>query len=239
MASLSLKGLIMNLRYVSITGADDKTAISDLEALQQEFALLEVAILYFPERDGYARNPLKPWREALYASRVKQKAMHLCGSGINRLADGHAELIEEIQHFNRIQINLKPQYASVELVEKLVQVVQSFPKIEFITQYNDANQDYFKFWNFVANHNYLFDASLGKGLAPESWQAPVAGKSCGYAGGLSDSNIMDNMVKINAVTGDKPVWIDMESGVRTHDELDLNKVRSVLKQVAQFQNRKP
>lgn len=227
----------MNLRYVSITGADDKVAIADLEALQAEFPLLEVAILYFPERDGYARNPLKPWREALYASQVKQKSMHLCGSGINRLADGHAELIEEIQNFNRIQINLKPQYANVELVEKLVRVVEQFPQIEFITQYNEANRDYFKFWNPVANHNYLFDASLGKGLAPEQWLAPVAGKSCGYAGGLSDTNIMDNLVKINAVTGTEPVWIDMESGVRTHDELDLKKVISVLKQVVQFQNR--
>ena len=226
----------MNIQYVSLTGADDKTDIKELEQFSAEFPKYECAILYFPERDGLARNPSLAWREKFYASSVKQRALHVCGSGINQLAEENPQLLSEIQNFNRVQINLKPQYASVPLVEQLVKVVTKLNHINFITQYNEVNQDYFRFWNPVSNHSYLFDASLGKGKTPETWQPPVAGKFTGYAGGLSDSNILENLHKIAPLTGNTAVWIDMESGVRTNDEFDLAKARRVLEITKNFQH---
>lgn len=219
----------MNIQYVSLTGADDKISIESLRQLSQQYPLVEWAILMFPEREGLARNPSKVWRERLYQEKLPQTALHLCGSAINRFAEKNSELLKEIEQFKRVQINLKPQWATPELTQDLVKVVELFPQIEFITQYNEANKDYFKYWTEVKNHAYLFDGSLGKGVSPEQWQAPILGKRCGYAGGLNPDNLQQEMNKIAQVTKGQTIWIDMETGLRTKDEFDLIKVEKVLK----------
>lgn len=224
----------MKLRYISLTGADDKTDISLLENFSEHFPLFECAILMFPERDCLARNPSLMWRKKFYQSSVKNRALHLCGSAIEKFANKDKLLLNEINQFQRVQINLKPQYASVALVEALVKVVKENPHIEFITQHNSVNTQYFPYWNDVQNHSYLFDASLGKGVAPETWPTPVEGKRCGYAGGWNPLNTVDNLNKIAQVAGNKAVWGDMESGVRTNDELDKEKCLIVLQDSHQW-----
>ena len=52
----------MNLRFVSLTGADDKVSITRLEQFTEQYPLFEAAILMFPERDSLARNPSREWR---------------------------------------------------------------------------------------------------------------------------------------------------------------------------------
>lgn len=224
----------MKLRYISLTGADNKVNIKDLEQLSDKYPLFECAILMFPEREGKSRNPTIDWREQFYASKVKNRAIHLCGSIINKLADRDEALIKELTNVQRVQINLKPQWSSDELVTKLVEVVKSLPQIEFITQYNENNRPYFKYWDSISNHSYLYDASLGKGLAPEDWSAPVLGKRTGYAGGLSPSNIQEQLCKIAKVAESTPIWVDMESGVRTDDNFDLEKAEDVLSITTDF-----
>jgi phosphoribosylanthranilate isomerase len=55
----------------------------------------------------------------------------------------------------------------------------------------------------------------------------------GYAGGLGPDGIEDSIDAIQAVTGSAPVWIDMESRVRTEGYLDLKKCRVVASAVAE------
>lgn len=226
----------MNLRYISLTGADDQVNISHLESFSKRYPLFECAILMFPERDSLARNPSKAWREKFYQSTVKNRAIHLCGSAINKLANEDQELLGELQYVGRVQINLKPQWASVELVQQLIKVVEKYPQIEFITQHNELNIPYFQYWDKVSNHSYLYDASLGKGLAPEIWLAPIENKATGYAGGMNNDNVLANVIKIAKVSGQTPVWIDMETGIRTNDEFDLGKAEKVLALVTQYVN---
>lgn len=224
----------MKLRYISLTGADDQVKIEDLEWLSKTYPLFECAILMFPEREALARNPSKAWREKFYQSSVKNRAIHLCGSAINKLANEDQELINELQHVGRVQINLKPQWASVELVQQLISVVQKYPQIEFITQHNELNTEYFQYWDKVANHSYLYDASLGKGLAPNEWLAPLEHKSTGYAGGMNNDNVVANLIKIFQKAGQTLVWIDMETGIRTNDQFDLWKCENVLARVTEY-----
>lgn len=218
----------MKLKYVSLTGADDKTSIQTLKDMEHVFPLVEWAILMFPEREGLNRNPSPAWREDFYQANVKQCALHVCGSAIEKLAAQQDDLLEEIQNFDRVQINLKPNRATPELVSQLVQVVKAHPHIQFITQHNENNRPYFSYWQEVENHAYLFDASLGKGVAPELWQEPIKGKFCGYAGGLSPEVLSSELLKIAQVTKNQTIWIDMETGLRTNDEFDLEKVLKVL-----------
>jgi phosphoribosylanthranilate isomerase len=223
----------MIIDKISFTGADDKTDISHLEALQFKYPGIEWALLYFPERDGAARNPTLSWREKFYQAKLTS-AMHLCGSGINQFAEGNSQLLHEIEQFQRIQINLKPRWASPELVDSVIKQCEKFPQIQFITQHNPDNIAYIPLWQELKNHGFLFDASLGKGLSPEVWPSPVAGKDCGYAGGLSPENIRVELAKIKRTVNNSnydskyKIWIDMESGVRTNDEFDLSKVQSIL-----------
>lgn len=224
----------MDIQYISLTGADNNTAICSLEKIQAMYPKTEWAILMFPEREGDHRNPTKPWRESFYKADLTNKALHLCGTAINKLAQENNELIKELNNYQRVQINLKPNYATHELVQDLVSVVKKLPHIQFITQYNDNNKDFFPYWNEITNHAYLFDASLGKGVSPANWDSPVTGKFCGYAGGLSPENIGHNIKKIKEVVGNQSVWLDMESGIRTENQFDLEKVRSVLEIVNQY-----
>lgn len=222
----------MDIRYVSLTGADDNTAHKDLAQLTEQYPKVEWALLMFPERDGLARNPTKAWRDTFHAMKFPQTALHLCGSAIERFAEENPALLNEIESFKRVQINLKPNRATIELVEKLTRVVEKFPQLQFITQYNDVNGEYFKYWNPISNHAYLFDGSLGKGVKPEQWQAPVLNKFCGYAGGLSPDNIEAELVKISQVTQGHTIWIDMESGIRSEDQFDLHKANKILEAVS-------
>jgi phosphoribosylanthranilate isomerase len=52
----------------------------------------------------------------------------------------------------------------------------------------------------------------------------------GFAGGLGPDNIAELARYVTESMGDSdgPTWLDMESGVRTDDRLDLAKVRAVL-----------
>lgn len=224
----------MNLLYVSLTGADNDVDIRYLEQFSESYPFYECAILMFPEREGLARNPTVDWRHTFYQSKVKNRALHLCGSAINKLAHRDSDLLKELENFQRVQINLKTQWATDELVGQLVEVVESLPHIQFITQHNPLNAPYFKFWDSVKNHGYLYDASLGKGLAPDLWLPPIQGKPTGYAGGLGPDNIGDNLLKIGSVAGAVPVWIDMETGLRTDDKFDLVKAQRVLDTVNNF-----
>jgi len=219
----------MNIDKISFTGADNRTDIKDLVQLQGQYPRIEWAILYFPERDGLARNPTLEWREQFYREKL-QSAMHLCGSGVNQFAEGNSKLINEIEQFGRIQINLKPRWASQELVESLIKRCEDFSHIQFITQYNSDNMVYMPLWQQVKNHAWLFDASLGKGVSPHAWPQPIAHKDCGYAGGLSPQNIDYELPRIRSVAqhSTQKIWIDMESGVRTNDQFDLDKVKVVL-----------
>jgi phosphoribosylanthranilate isomerase len=52
----------------------------------------------------------------------------------------------------------------------------------------------------------------------------------GFAGGINPDNVIDKMDEITSLPVGR-FWIDMESGVRTDDRFDLDKVEDVCKKV--------
>lgn len=82
----------------------------------------------------------------------------------------------------------------------------------------------------------LFDVSGGTGLLPGAWAEADPAIHCGYAGGLNPDNVQDELLKIVAVSpsSEAEFWIDMESGVRTDDWFDLDKVTKVLEIANRF-----
>lgn len=220
----------MRLQYCSITGADDAVDVAALSALGREFPFAEWAILLLPEKAGTPRFPLPAWIEDFTARyEGRHRAMHLCGGALLGFIAGRQDILELMSGFHRIQLNLKfgdveGKYDPAELLAR----VRENPRWQFILQYGHDKKGLLPLFKDVPNHAVLFDESAGRGISPESWDAPLAGHFCGYAGGMNPDNVGKNLEMIARVAKDKVTWIDMESGVRTNDTFDLAKVRRVL-----------
>ena len=73
----------------------------------------------------------------------------------------------------------------------------------------------------------LLDVSGGRGIDTPFKPLNIPGLKVGYAGGLNPDNVGEKLEHLmKNVNGE--FWIDMESGVRTDDMFDLNKVYKVL-----------
>ena len=220
----------MKLKYCSITGADDAVNVADLTEIAQEFPFVEWAILLLRARAGLPRFPTASWIEDFTARTQGQNmAMHLCDDAFLGFIDKDPQVLDLMKGFQRIQLNLKfgdveGKYDPAALVAR----VKESPRHQFILQYTREKQGLLPLFRDVANHAVLFDASAGRGISPDKWDAPLAGHFCGYAGGLNPDNVAENLQEIARVAAGHETWIDMETGVRTGDRFDLEKVRRVL-----------
>lgn len=219
----------MKLRYVSITGADDAVDVADLNALARDYPFVEWALLLMPETFGQPRSPSASWIEDFKAKyQGTHKAAHMCGSALAGFAEGRADILALMRGFARVQLNL--EFGPVEGTydpQQLLARIRAHPECQFIIQYTERRAPLLPALAAIPNHAILFDASAGRGVAPDGWPAPLPGHFCGYAGGINPGNVAGHIDKI-AAAGAGEAWIDMESGVRTDDRFDLGKVRAVL-----------
>lgn len=220
----------MKIQFCSLTGADDEVKPEDLVALSKKYPFAEWAILLLPARAGTLRFPKLDWiREFAEVARDCHKAMHLCDDGFLGFVEGKKEILDIMKGFKRIQLNLKfgaveGKYDTAQLVDR----VKSLPQHEFILQYTKDKEGLLPLFKNVPNHAVLFDESAGRGISPDSWDAPLPGHFCGYAGGMNPLNVKQNLETLRDVAKGHTTWIDMETGVRTDDHFDLQKVERVL-----------
>ena len=81
-----------------------------------------------------------------------------------------------------------------------------------------------------ARLDWLFDVSFGTGIRPTHWPRANPAVLCGYSGGIGPDTVSAVVEAIAAPAG-VPYWIDMESGIRTNDRLDLDKCETVCRAV--------
>ena len=224
----------------SITGADDEVSVDVLLEIQAKYPLVEWAILYFPEKEGHPRNPTSKWRQEFLSKVGKSNsALHLCGTQVFReILTGN--ISEEFSGYGRIQLNInarRQEFTDEEVISVYKALLEDGHRL--ILQCHDATAELiFDFVKSLRSTRYfeqvdvLFDASRGRGEEPESWPAGYelpCGVRSGYAGGLNPSNMGKNLLKIQTIRKNLGAyWMDMESGVRTDNKLDRNKVESVL-----------
>ena len=233
----------MYIKHVTITGADDSTNHKDLLELSLKYPMLEWAILFSENKEGTARYPSRKWREEFYNTVPNVfRSAHLCGGPfLKKFATADETLKKELENYQRLQLNFNKKHVNDDVYAQLVNNTKDvtfkykdFYPITVITQYNSANcliHNDFK----GQNHAVLFDASGGNGIAPDSLESVIEGIPCGYAGGICPSNIDCMLDKIKDAASHTSIWIDMESGVRTNNVLDLEKVSEVLEKVVQYQ----
>ena len=71
--------------------------------------------------------------------------------------------------------------------------------------------------NNTLNLSFLFDESKGRGTLAANWPgvAEAAGVPFGYAGGLGPENVAAQLARMALAAHGAPVWVDMESSLRT------------------------
>lgn len=225
----------MKLKTVTFTGADNTTNPDRLAELSQEYPFVEWGFLLSMAKSG--ESPRYPSLPKLFdfSSVEGEKAVHLCG-WLARKAAGNVAFSYPLQTaltllpgVNRIQINVGRTihdfpYAVQNLSEQAMRagvatILQSYsftiPEMEAA-----MTKDY-------PGVVFLHDNSGGKAIDGD-FQKPVNNDYVGFAGGITPENVEGNIHQVYDLGGDNDFWIDIESGVRTNDQLDLDKVVRVL-----------
>jgi phosphoribosylanthranilate isomerase len=120
----------------------------------------------------------------------------------------------------------------------MLSIARQDPTREFVLQCSDhaALRHAQELASSQSNISALFDPSGGHGVPVDKhvWPDPLDGLPMGYAGGVNPATAQTILETLCAKPFDVPFWIDMESGVRTNDRFDLDKVRRVLELAAPF-----
>ena len=154
---------------------------------------------------------------------------HVCGSFAREVINNNWNpLIQLTNHnfniFQRCQVNI----GTTDPTPKTPFVRPYVTLNELIIQQKSEN-DLLMFDTIKdrSRMSVLLDASGGRGIDTPIKPFLRQGLKVGYAGGMNPDNVGDKLYQLlRDVEGD--FWIDMESGVRTDDKFDLNKVYKVL-----------
>ncbi len=228
----------MKIKAVTITGADDNISVYSLVGISKAYPFVEWGILFSPKRENTSRYPSLEWINKLSeVSKIVGKenlklCSHLCGDYsletiIKGTANSYVDRLKKATIiFDRCQLNFNSQKTPVdyELFSSLLNKRIS----ETIIQYNKANYDLcktlIKDYSKTNSISFLYDGSGGRGVLPKEWSGVVPNHFTGYAGGLNPDNLEEALINISKSVGDNEIWIDTETGVRTDDKLDLDKV---------------
>lgn len=221
----------MKLKHITFTGIDTQTDISRLEKIQERWPLAEFGVLTSYNWYENGRRYLNPqFFSRFWGSRLNL-SLHICGSAAHDAACGlwnriNKHTIQCLPLFKRVQINVATRSDNPRRVA-------STPNrsTELIIQQRDRNNT--GLYNrsvWLDGVSMLLDASGGRGI--DTPIDPLPGvRKVGYAGGITPENVADKLAYLMAnceYPGYGEYWIDMESGVRTDEWFDLDKVEQVL-----------
>jgi hypothetical protein len=235
----------MKIKYVTITGADNSIEPLELVYLSKKYPFVEWGILLSESKTGDTRFPTHDWLRRLVEVQREHNlnlSAHVCQKWCRDVFNENkmtiATALPDIWPiFQRIQLNFSPYDVGLVFVDN---VLKQYPEKQFIFQVGKKNRDSL-FSHAVhsgANIACLFDRSGGKGVVPSSWPKVREDVLCGYAGGLGPETLAEEIEKISQVVGDKEIWIDMESQIRSkdlatgQDFFDLVKVERCLEVVS-------
>lgn len=237
---------MLMLRYVTITGADHQTDPAEMFAISQAYPFVEWGLLQSYSKQDVPRYPsIETVKHIFKATNIRgvenlNFSFHLCGKLVLDFIHGevndHTDFIEDAvcaKSVRRVQLNFNASDTPVDF-GKFIQFLKDYSQVQFIIQDNAANYQFVRDVLLARVHNLavLQDRSLGTGQE-STWHEHHGGCFYGYAGGLNPNNVLRRTLDTQRVQPHGPRWIDMESGVRTDDKLDMTKVKSVLSQLHQ------
>lgn len=210
----------INLRtpeFITFTGLDSQTDLSRALHIATVYPV-EFGVLFSESRqDREPRYPDQTTITSIMCVGFPRLAAHLCGAHARRIMACMPTGLN-LTTFRRVQVNHPSPDAGA-----IAREMEEWGGPRGIAQTRDLE------FPASTSVDWLFDRSAGEGRAPGEWpQHPGGDRMIGYAGGIGPGNVAGVLKQI-AATG--PYWIDMESGVRTDDWLNLDKVEAVCRAV--------
>lgn len=223
------------INKVTITGADNTVDPRDLAGLSAKYPFVEWGILVSRKQFGNPRFPTKEWISQLanmYWNKELGKNLrlsaHLCGEYVTEFLLGVPSVAVELEYrwniFYRVQLNVRGKKRRID--PDFFDLLSDYEK-DFIIQYGSENDYLVKEAHDRGTPvSILYDKSGGQGILPDRWPAPMVWCQSGYAGGLNPDNLESQLQAISETTGQYIAWVDMETGVRSHDgtRFDLDAV---------------
>lgn len=254
----------MYIDRVTIAGVDDNVDRNELYKLSDQYPFVQWGVLLYKEKQGKPRYPSNEWIDKFdrYAPEFVSRNVHLCGSNAYDFCTGDLSVVRYSAYghprYDSIQVNL-PSGLRISGRERHIAdlFVRSSKVITTIIQANEYSMPIVNTLHTIEDGNFvniLFDESRGKGVEgkfeeTKEMHTLLRKSTCGFAGGVNPDNIVKISDKIQRISNHHydiksilsrekksppNTWIDMESGVRTDNEFDLDKVRLVLEKMSKF-----
>lgn len=184
------------------------------------------------------RYPTHEWVADLAGSNLNL-AGHICGAWARNVTEGGRKFIDVKPHylelFQRLQLNISHVLDDLDY-SNFYRGLEQFVGPRLIIQIRDTSAWETVLAPVIGKVDILFDCSGGRGILPDYWPRPqhrgLLLPNFGYAGGLAPANLASQLVKMEEASSGQSVWIDVESGVRTGEVLDMSKVERFLDTVA-------
>lgn len=227
----------MKLKHITFTGLDANTSVSDLVEIQKKYPIAEFGVLMSKNWETNGNRYPNPELVQRFMDQGLNLSAHLCGHLAREAYKGRFEPVisvyQAFEHpdFKRVQLNVAP-YDEIYMeaqpvmskIDKEIIIQQRSPDMLYSQAFN-----MFELKNMNLKVSMLIDPSGGRGM-DSSINLMETDFKTGYAGGINEDNVEEKLLtlltKENLV--DIDFWIDMESGVRTNDWFDINKVVNVL-----------
>ena len=224
----------MKLKQITFTGLDEHTDVEVLKSIQKEFPIVEFGVLMSAHWKTNGNRYPSPEVISRFVDQGLNLSAHLCGSIAKAAFTGDfSKVIEKYPifthpDFKRSQLNVAP-YEDIfttagicEPIGKEIIIQQKSPTLLYSAAFNK-----FSFLNPDLNVTMLVDPSGGKGI-DEGLDVIATSCKTGYAGGINVDNVEEKLKVLMSLETVENFWIDMESGVRTDDWFDTEKVKLVL-----------
>lgn len=218
------------LTHITFTGVDDETDFNRLVSIQQRYPKVEFGVLVSRKWKENGQRYLPPFKARELRGLGLRLSAHLCGSiardvlhmgGFSNTGD----FSEIIDIFSRVQLNV----SNYDELESLNPYFLPGHFQEIIIQQACCHETFMLCR--IASGEYvsiLLDESGGKGIdTPINMPLYLHNVHVGFAGGINPDNVVAKVRKITSLPQVGRFWIDMESGVRTNDRFDLDKVEQV------------
>lgn len=223
------------LKYLTFTGIDAHCDASELKKLQEEYSVVEFGVLTSKNNIGCKKRYPSLEKMQEFADSGLRMACHVCG-GVARdaMRTGKFDEVQELlgpmfNVFQRFQYNINGcKCTSYFRYEGDVPII--------IQAGTPDGETFYHCMNVLCRDGRiqgLMDSSGGRGVYSGDFDiVQDETKFVGYAGGLGVDNVKSAYLYLQRRLGDKPFWMDMESGVRDADDwFDISKARRVCEQV--------
>ncbi len=222
------------LQHITFTGIDGKTNLQALWELQLLYPIAEFGVLV---SNNWRENGNRFFNPSFLSAldRGLNLSAHFCGRIARKAICGDFDpyflWVTETEYaymFNRCQLNIS---TAAENPKSFV-LPNDFRLFKEIIIQQKSADNCSLFLNSTRSEkvSVLLDGSGGMGIDTPIKVLPNAGKNfkVGYAGGFNPDNVAEKLTYLYEQEEVGDFWIDMESGVRTDDWFDLDKVRQVL-----------